>query len=288
MKFFIHILLVLTIALSFFSCDTEEVRDNRVKVARVGNEYFFEEDLLREIPEGLSAEDSLAFVDQYINNWLEEQIVLQKAEEVLPEEKKDVDDRLEKYRKSLLIYAYEQKFIKERLDTTVLESDIEEYYNSHLDDFMLKDYIVKALYLKLSKGTPNIEKAEQHYQLKMDEDVNEIRYYADQYAVQFYYDPEQWVFFDDVLKVIPLQGVNVESFIRKKKKLMFEDSSFVYFINVLDFTMKDAVSPLSFEKEKIKTILLNLKTIDLRNQLREDLYLDAKKAQMIETYSTKE
>jgi hypothetical protein len=48
--------------------------------------------------------------------------------------------------------------------------------------------------------------------------------------------------------------------------------------------LKDAISPLSFEKEKIKTILLNLRTIDLRNKLREDLHNDAIKAQQVETY----
>ena len=62
---------------------------------------------------------------------------------------------------------------------------------------------------------------------------------------------------------------------------MFEDENFIYFINITDFTLKDAISPLSFEKEKIKTILLNLRTIDLRNKLREDLYNDAIKAQQV-------
>jgi len=276
--------LFLILIISFGSCDTKEVVEDKVKVARVGNIYLYEEELIKDIPSGMNHEDSLLFVEQQINNWVEEQIVLQKAEEVLPQETKDVKDRLEKYRKSLIIYAYEQKFIKERLDTAVSNVEIEEYYAEHEDDFMLKDYIVKALYLKISKGTPDVEKPQMHYKLEQESDVNEMRYYADLYAVQFHYDPEQWLFFSDVLKVIPLQGVNPESFIRKKKKLMFEDENFIYFINITDFTLKDAISPLSFEREKIKTILLNLRTIDLRNKLREDLYNDARKAQQIETY----
>jgi len=276
--------LLLVLITSFVSCDTEEPVEEKVKVARVGTTHLFEEELIKDIPSGLSQEDSLLFVEQQINNWIDEQIVLQKAEEVLPQEAKDVKERLEKYRKSLIIYAYEQKFIKERLDTAVSNVEIEEYYSTHEDDFMLKDYIVKALYLKISKGTPDIEKPQLHFKLEQETDVNEMRYYADLYAVQFHYDAEQWLFFDDVLKVIPLQGVNSESFIRKKKKMMFEDENFIYFINITDFMLKDAISPLSFEREKIKTILLNLRTIDLRNKLREDLYNDARKAQQIETY----
>ena len=276
--------LILIVLTSFVSCGAEEVVVERVKAARVGSVHLYEEELIKDIPSGLGAEDSLLFIDQIVNNWIEEQIVLQKAEEVLPQEAKDVEDRLEKYRKALIIYAYEQQFIKERFDTAVSLIEIEEYYAVHEDDFILKDYIVKALYLKISKGTPDVEKPQLHFKLEQETDVNEMRYYADLYAVQFHYDPEQWLFFEDVLKVIPLQGVNTESFIRKKKKTMFEDENFIYFINITDFTLKDAISPLSFEKEKIKTILLNLRTIDLRNKLREDLYNDAIKAQQVETY----
>jgi hypothetical protein len=256
----------------------------KVKVARVGSVHLYQEELIKDIQSGLSKKDSLLFIDQLVSNWIEEQIVLQKAEEVLPQEAKDVKDRLDNYRKSLIIYAYEQQFIKERLDTAVSSIEVEEYYAAHVDDFMLKDYIVKALYLKISKGTPDVEKPQLHFKLEQETDVNEMRYYADLYAVQFHYDPEQWLFFEDVLKVIPLEEINTESFLRKKKKIMFEDENFIYFINITDFTLKDAISPLSFEKEKIKTILLNLRTIDLRNKLREDLYNDAIKAQQVETY----
>jgi len=276
--------LILILITPFVSCDTEKVVQEKVKVARVGRVHLYQEELIKDIQSGLGNEDSLLFIDQLVSNWIEEQIVLQKAEEVLPQEAKDVKDRLEDYRKSLIIYAYEQKFIKERLDTAVSSIEVEEYYAAHKDDFMLKDYIVKALYLKISKGTPDIEKPQLHFKLEQETDVNEMRYYADLYAVQFHYDPEQWLFFEDVLKVIPLDGINTESFLRKKKKTMFEDENFIYFINITDFMLKDAISPLSFEKEKIKTILLNLRTIDLRNKLREDLYNDAIKAQQIETY----
>lgn len=280
-KYFYIGLILITL---FVSCDTEKVVEEKLKVARVGSVHLYQEDLIKDIQSGLRNEDSLLFIDQLVSNWIEEQIVLQKAEEVLPQGAKDVNNRLEKYRKSLIIYAYEQQFIKERLDTAVSSIEVEEYYAAHKDDFMLKDYIVKALYLKISKGTPDVEKAQLHFKLEQETDVNEMRYYADLYAVQFHYDPEQWLFFEDVLKVIPLEGINTESFLRKKKKTMFEDENFIYFINITDFTLKDAISPLSFEKEKIKTILLNLRTIDLRNKLREDLYNDAIKAQRVETY----
>ncbi len=272
------------IALTMYSCTEEEVEVEGEKVARVGEVYLTLEELENAVPDGLSEEDSLLFLDQYKENWIKEQIVLQKAEEVLPQEAKDVNDRLEKYRRSLIIFAYEQQYIKERLDTVVAENEIVDYYNNHQEDFMLKDYIVKVLYLKFSKGTPGIEKVDALYKLENEVDINNLRSYADLYAVNFYYDPNQWLFFDDVLKEVPLQDINKLSFIRKKKKVSFEEGDFVYYINVMDSRLKDAISPLSFEREKIKSIILNLRTRELREHLRESLYQDAHNSQNVETY----
>lgn len=284
MKYLCSISIFIGLTFFFVACGEELEVDERKKIARAGEVYLFEEELIKDIPDGLSNEDSLLFVGQYIQNWMQEQILLNKAEEELPEETKDVKDKLEKYRKSLIVYSYEQHYIKQRLDTLVSEEEITAYYKDHLDDFMLKDYIVKAMYIKLSNQTPEIEKVSNWYKLRKPSDEYDIRNYADKYAVNFYYDTVQWLFFDEVLKQVPLPEMNKESFVRKKKKVTFEEEEFTYFLNILDYRLKDAVSPLSFERKKIKTIILNLRTNEMRKNLREELYEDAQKSQQIETY----
>ena len=71
--------LTLLVIIIIVSCDSEEVKLEKVKVARVGSIYLYEEVLDKDIQSGLGKEDSLLFRDQLINNWIEEQIVLQKA-----------------------------------------------------------------------------------------------------------------------------------------------------------------------------------------------------------------
>jgi len=284
MKLIVSILLLLFGVVHLTSCDEQEEVEVRKKIARAGDVFLFEEELLNDFPSGLSKEDSALFVGQYVQSWLQEQILLNKAEEELPNETKDVKSKLEKYRKSLIVYSYEQHYIKQRLDTVVEETEIEAYYNEHLEEFMLKDYIVKALYIKLSNQTPDIGAVGEMYKLKNPTDEYDIRNYADKFAIKFYYDTVQWLFFEDVLKEVPLPELNKESFVRKKKKVTFEEEEFTYFLNILDYRLKDAVSPLNFEREKIKNIILNLRTNQMRKNLRENLFEDAKKAQVVETY----
>ena len=47
------------------------------------------------------------------------------AETELSKGEKDVSREIESYRRSLLKYRYEQKYVNQRLDTAVTEADIE-------------------------------------------------------------------------------------------------------------------------------------------------------------------
>jgi hypothetical protein len=51
---------------------------------------------------------------------------------------------------------------------------------------------------------------------------------------------------------------------------------------VYDFIIKNGISPLSFEENKIKSIILNQRAKNLRKKLRQDLYNDGIKNNLIE------
>ncbi len=277
----LNVVLVLTL---LQSCSDENPTTNQVILAKVNDTELTRNEVLHNLPKGLSPEDSLAFVKTYIDQWVDEQVVYQKALEVLPEESKNVDFQLEKYRRSLLIFTYEQYYIQDRLDTIVSMDEIEEFYNNNLDDFALRDYIVKVVYAKYTDVTPDLDKVKSWYKLKSEDDWINLQSHANLYGVKFYNDTTHWIFFDEVLKEIPLTDINKGSFIRNKKSITFEEEGKVYFLNILDSRLQDDVSPLEFEKDKIKGILLNIRMNELRKKLKTELYNDAQKAQIINIY----
>ncbi len=274
----------IAILLFLFSCSSENNNLKGIKIARVNESVLYETDFIDEIPSGLSSEDSLDFTNQYVKSWITEQLVLQKAEELLPEQSKSIKKKLEKYRTSLLSYEYEQIYIQKRLDTLVNSNEIAEYYNNHKDDFILKDYIIKCMYLKINKDTPDQKEIKTAYLLKNDDNETTLRTFAQNNAIEFYYNPEEWIYFDDLLKKIPIQDFNKRRFIEKKKKLIFDENDFIYYLNIYDYGLEDGISPLSFEKEKIKSIILNMRSNELRRKLRDDLLVDASKNESIENF----
>jgi hypothetical protein len=273
------------LATLLLSCSEEEVENNEKIIASVNNVNLTEAELLYHLPEGLSATDSLQFVESYVDQWVQEQVVYQKAKEVLPEKSQNVDYQLEDYKRSLLIYTYEQHYIQDRLDTAVPMAEIQAYYDDNLEDFILKDYIVKAVYAKYTDVTPELESVDSWYKLKEEGDWINLQSHANLYSVKFFNDTSNWVFFDDILGEVPLTDINKETFIRKKKNITFEEEGMVYYLNIVDSKLQDEVSPLEFEYDKIRGILLNIRMNELRKELKSELYKDAQNADIIKIYN---
>lgn len=89
---------------------------------------------------------------------MQKQVILKLAEDNLDEELKNVDEQLEEYRNSLVAYAYEREYIREKLDTTISSEEVEKYYNEHPDNFQLKDNIIKCIFLRVPKNAPKIDR----------------------------------------------------------------------------------------------------------------------------------
>lgn len=278
--------LLLTVAF-LIGCDNNEENSNSKRVASVNNAVLYQENLDKSIPEGITGDDSIAFVEQFIENWTREQVILQKAEEVLPEESKDVAQRLENYRKSLLIYSYEQAYLESRLDTIVTEKEIETYYKTHQKEFTLKGYIIKGYFAQFSDSINN-EEVKTWYQLKEEDDFINLKSFSQMNAIDYHLDTTNWIYFDKVLEKIPLENnIHKSSFIKYKKKINFEENNIAYYLNITDSKLEDELSPLIFETGKIKAIILNQRTQQLRKDLNNNLYKDAMKKQQIIIYNKK-
>ena len=132
------------------------VHDDQV-VAKVGGERLYLSELNNYIPDGSSPEDSAAIALQYINSWATEHLYVRTAESRLTKEEKNVDKELEAYRRSLLRYRYEQRYINDRLDTLITQQQLEEYYKSHAAVLELQRPILKVRFVDIMADSPNYD-----------------------------------------------------------------------------------------------------------------------------------
>ena len=148
---------ILLAGIAAVSCEWVDKVISGETVASVGKVRLSRAELNKALPSGLLPEDSVRLAHQYINTWASEIIFLQVAENQLSKEELDVSAELDEYRKSLLKYRYEQRYVNERLDTIFTDSQIKEYYNAHQDRFVLRVPVVRADFLCISPDSPYID-----------------------------------------------------------------------------------------------------------------------------------
>ena len=150
---FIAILMIVLPAISSCKAITSFFSGDEI-VAVAASEKLYRSDLERVLPKGISAEDSTRLAMQYIATWVSDIVYVSIAEEQLSKAEKDVTKELEDYRKSLLKYRYEQLYVNERLDTAVTDSQVQDYFDSHQDKFLLQRPVLKARFLAIFSDSP--------------------------------------------------------------------------------------------------------------------------------------
>jgi len=282
MKFSAVILLFI-----FCSCSLIKKEEEEKVIARVEDKKLFISDIQGLVPENALQEDSSMIINNYIQSWVKDNLILKKAELNLKDSQKDVEKQLEDYRRSLIVYSYEKELIKQRLDTNVSDVEVQEFYSKSSNSFELKDDIVKVLYLKMNKKAPQLKKIRRLYKYKKENDKETLKELAHQYAEKFHLNDDQWILFEELKSEVPVFVSQTEGFLKNIKNIEVEDSLSIYFVHINDYKLKKDISPLSFESKNIKNIIINRRKLSLINKIRSELYEEAFINKDIEIYDGK-
>ena len=243
----------------------------------VGDKTLSLEEINEIIPEDASAEDSTFLADRFVDAWIREQILLIKAEDNLPEDAKDFEKELEDYRNSLLSYHYEKAVVDQNLDTLVSDQEIKDYYETNQDNFLLKDYILRARFCTVEKEVKPKDDFRKYFVSEKGEDLVKWEQLCVDYNANYYFNDEEWIYFSELVENLPIQTFNVERFLKNNKVVEFEDDEKLYFLKILEYKLKDGLSPLSLQRDNIKNIIINQRKNKLISDMKDELYNDAVK-----------
>ncbi|MEI2759830.1 MAG: hypothetical protein V9G42_10430 [Bacteroidia bacterium] len=257
---------------------------NKNAIARVYDKYLYSHDIKDLVPKDATPQDSSMIVKSFIDDWIKQNIVLHQAESNLLEEHKNVERQLQEYRNSLITFAYEQELVRQRLDTTVTEQEIEQYYNDNKQNFLLKSNIVKATFIKAAKKTPKIDKLKTWFNSSKEKDRQLLEEFCFQYAIDYSLNDNDWMQFDDLLKRVPIKTYDKEEFLRNNRNIETADSVNIYLIKITDFKTNESVSPLDFVKDNIKNLIINKRKLALIEQMQKSAFDQALKNNDFEIY----
>lgn len=248
----------------------------RKPVARVSNSFLYQDELIGIIPAGSPAEDSVARVTAYISSWIRKQLVINEAMKNIDINEAEVERKVLDYRYSLIGYEYQNFYIKQNLDDSVSEKEIEEYYKQRLDNFILKQNIVRGTYIKVPKEAPRTKRIKDLIGSNKEKDVAELKSYCLSFSAAYHLADSSWIEFDKLVVNSPLAEIpNKIQFLNSHSYYETSDTGFLYFLKIDAYKISDNVSPLEFVKQDIKNIILNKRKVELAKKLEDEVYENA-------------
>lgn len=280
---FIKILIYSTLSI-ISACQLFDFRSDDTLLAKAYNSRLYLEDIQDMIPKGFNPADSAAYIRQYVDNWLVNQVFLFHANQILTVEQKAIEQRVKDYQNALIMHKYESYLVREEMDTVITQNQLQHYYENNKAYFTLKDHIVNVTYVKLPLASNQANQIRSRYRSNSPEVLDELEEICLYHAATYYIGKENWMLFRDITNDMPLNINDPASFLRNNKHTEITDDYFRYFLYIHDYKLSGDISPLQFERDNIKRFILNHRKKQFVQQMRQDLFKQAIEANRIEIY----
>jgi len=275
-----------------FSCDLIKMKndrtasgDDRVAVARVNSAYLYKDELADIITPSTTKQDSIERAETYINSWVRKQLLIQEAGKKININEAEVERKILDYRFSLIAYEYQSYYIKQNLDTAVSSLDIENYYTGNIDNFVLKQNIVQAVFVKVPKTAPRTNRIKELMFSPKEKDQNELKSYCLSFSTAYHLSDSAWMVFDELVKNSPLAEIpNKIQFLKTNRYYETSDDGYLYFLKVAKYRISDNISPLEFVRDDIRNIILNKRKVELAKKLEDEVYNNAVREKEFEIF----
>ena len=277
---------IIVTGLFILSCSNQN-NSGKVIVAEVNEKKLYTSDLSSIIPTNMGKKDSSLIADDYVEKWIKQELLIQKANENLTPEQKDVTRELQEYRNSLIIYKYKKELVRQRMDTTVTETQIEEFYSSNPENFNLNRNIVKAIFVKIPNEVANPSLLKNLISNTSEEGLTELKEYCLQYAKGFDIFMDNWVDFETVKNNTPQKIEDVAHFLTRNNQIELNDSNYYYLVEIQDYKLKNDLAPLEFVENNIKKLILNQRKIKFLKQVEDNIYTEGIRKNRFKIYNKK-
>lgn len=262
--------LVCLVPLLFKTCLSSGDKTESKVLAEVEGERVYLEEALEGMPKGLSAKDSALFVKDFLDNRINDLLVYKKAVENLSQTK-EVEKMVENYRRSLMIYEYQQRVLNERFKSERSEEEIKRYYDEHRSRFTSDNHLIKGIFLKVPSNAPKLASLKQLLAHPDEKNMPRIESYSVQYASVFNYFMDQWTPLNEVVGSVSSLSEKGSGLLLEKHTFEVNENGSCYLLYVSEQVSKGDVAPFEYIKPVVINVMLNAGKTAFLKQLEADL-----------------
>ncbi len=207
----------------FTACSQNQYEpDNSIHLARFGSHYLTLKEAREAVPRFMLRQDSIKALKKYREEWIQQKLLLRKAENIQLEDRQPVQQRLQKARAEVLKSALRQAVLAQyEANTKISDEEALRYYENHKEQFVLQERYVRYRHIstdnfklaraarqELLSGTPWPEVA-RLYSDEAEMRIRQSQKYWPQSAVLNGLPPmKQYIAALDSSEISPVRSIN--------------------------------------------------------------------------------
>ena len=262
------------------------IGEDEKPIARAYDNYLYPSDL-NGLTTGVKPEDSARIVKAVIEKWLQRQLLLKKAQENIPEDDPGIIRKVEDYRESLILYEYEKALSTDKLDTSIKQSDIGEYYAQFTDNFPLQHDVYFVQFIKVKEDITDLKNFKKLLlNIRTQEDEQQVEGYCKANAVAYAFAKPLWYTAENLKTVFMFSDnevaqLNTSERFREYNK---EDGSLI-FLRILQHKKQGEKTPIELAQTNIAKILIEKRKMQLIENFYNRVFKEGISSKNAELYA---
>ncbi|WP_375251972.1 peptidyl-prolyl cis-trans isomerase [Dokdonia donghaensis] len=266
-------------------CGYFQKTEEETVIARV-NDHTLTEETLKDILSLNTITDSASFVQNYINNWATDQLLLDGAMRNLPKDDQEAFEALvANYRKDLYIRYYKDALINKQLDSIVSDNEAKAFYENNKQNFLLNEPLLQFKFIQVEEDYSDLNELKKLFRSSDYRDAKTLDSLKFQYKNHFLND-SIWVKERVVINQINIiNNENSKQLLKKTNFIQLRDSLGLYLIAVKNTLGRNDIAPLEYVRPTINQIINNKRKLALIKRLEKEIKDDAIKNKKFEIYN---
>ena len=258
-------------------------------LAEAAGEKLYARDVRTVVPRGMSEADSAAFMERYVDKWINRQLKLREAEQLFSDSERDIDSLVEEYRQALLIRKLDSRLIEQQLDTVVTAEQIAAYHKEHLSDFKVNQTLVKG---RIVRFNPANRQASRLRRLMTADTPSQQQDFTD-ICTKNHFEVNDfstsWVTFSEFLSYLPiLRSQNYDALLSGSGVQEMKDSRSGYYFQITAVLHPGEPEPLERVEQTVRRILLTQRQNEIIRAYEDRIYREAMEDGDIKVYNKEE
>ncbi|MBR0037099.1 MAG: hypothetical protein IJP70_05605 [Bacteroidales bacterium] len=250
-------------------------------LAQIGEERLSLNEVLLQMPMGVHGEDSARFVNDYVDNWVDEQLMYYQGLKHVPDLDR-LENQARQYRRDLIAQTY----CNERLmmsDNQVTEEECQAFYDENQKDFRLDVPVIQCVFIQLLSNSSKVNRIKEWLAQIKDGNMDhaeDLEQYCQLRAVAYESYFDHWVPLSRLTDMLPADGSDLNRFMKVQVSEM-KDKDYIYLYMISDFKAKGDIQPYEFAKKDIMELLIQRERGEHRKQLQQELRSEALKSGLL-------